>query len=120
MIMGSVHPSSSGAIVDLGNWAYGGIMVGPVFTLPTEVIEFDLRVLGGLMGVGTTSSVSNNGAGFGYNIGLGFRLNAGRVIAFPVYVDYLHTNPSVTLFGITDDIAVDVVNITFGLAFRIR
>ena len=46
--------------------------------------------------------------------------NAGRVIAFPIYVDYLHTNPSVTLFGITNDISVDAVYITFGLAFRIR
>lgn len=120
MITGSVHASSSGAIIDLGNWAYGGILLGPVFTLPTEVIEFDFRVLGGIMGVGTTSSVSNNGSGFGYNIGLGFRLNAGRLIAFPIYIDYLHTNPSITLFGNTDNLSVDVINITFGLAFRIR
>jgi len=120
MITGSVHASSSGNIVDLGNWAYGGFLVGPIFTLPTEIIEFDLRVLGGIMGVGTTSSISNNGAGFCYDIGLGFRLNAGRVITFPIYIDYLHTNPSVTLLGNTDNIAVNVINITFGLAFRIR
>jgi len=70
--------------------------------------------------VGTTSSVSNNGAGFCYDFGLGFRLNASRLIAFPIYVDYLHTNPSITLLGNTDNVAVNVINITFGLAFRIR
>lgn len=120
MITGSVHASNSGAIIDFGNWAYGGFLVGPIFTLPTKVVEFDLRVLGGMMGVGTTSSVSNNGAGFCYDFGLGFRLNASRLIAFPIYVDYLHTNPSITLFGNTDNVAVNVINITFGLAFRIR
>jgi hypothetical protein len=120
MIFGSVHASKSGSIIDLGNWAYGGFLVGPLASFPTKFVEFDFRVLGGFTGVGTTNDIENNGIGFCYNIGLGFRLNASRLIAFPIYVDYLHTNPSITILGTTDNSAVDVINITFGLAFRIR
>ena len=98
----------------------GGLLI----TFPSEKIDFDIRVMGGLMNATVKIPSLNfeaSGLGFGYDVGGVIRFHLGKVISLIVTTDYTAGKPtlsSAVVQGFEQDIAT--VNITGGVAFRMK
>lgn len=128
--------------INMGNWQYANIMVGPMFTLPVWKLNFDLRTVVGLSFLlsppqelyatdGTDElfeSRSGQTVNFAYMLGTGIRFNVNDSYAIRLSADYFRSKPS---FGIDEDsltgiltgktnyeMNIGTVNINIGLAYR--
>jgi len=109
---------------DDGIWSHGYMLGGLLITFPSERIDFDIRIMGGLMNATAKISSLNfeaSGIGFGYDVGGAIRFHLGKVVSIIVTTDYAAGNPtlsSAVVQGFEQNITT--LNITGGVAFRMK
>ena len=127
--------------VESGAFSYGGLFVGPMFSIPLKKVDLDLRVVGGFatgffpeIKVRSNTGVnfnqeSANGSCFAYSIGAGTRVHFSKKLSFIARVDYIAMTPEteVTIDYVggaeeTFDVEqpMNTVNLNLGLAFRLK
>jgi len=136
-------------VVESKNWGLGGLLVGPVGSIPivTNRFFFDVRLLGGFLyayspavyitGVesGEPDKVLNIEQGsaiaWAVDAGAGFRYNRTRNQYFILLADYLYSHPSFSNIGInteeftfardnTYSEVVSTINISIGIGYIIN
>jgi len=101
----------SGHVVDDVSYGIGGLMFGVLASTPiSPKVNFEAK---GLLGFGVFtasygSETESSEAYFGYDFGVGLRINTSNKISLLTNLDYM---------GISD---YQSVNITFGVAYRLR
>ena len=109
---------------DDGIWSHGYMLGGLLITFPSEKIDFDIRIMGGLMNATAKVPSLNfeaSGLGFGYDFGGAIRFHLGKIISLMVTTDYAAGKPTLSsaiVQGFEQDIAT--VNFTVGVAFRMK
>ncbi len=110
--------------LDDGIWSHGYMLGGLLVSFPSERIDYDIRIMGGLMNATVEVPSLNyeaSGIAFAYDIGGVIRLHLGRVISFITTADYAAGKPtmnSVNTQSFKQNIAT--FNITVGIAFRLK
>lgn len=136
-------------VVESKNWGLGGLLAGPVGSIPivTNRFFFDVRLLGGFLyayspaiyvtGVesGEPDKVLNIEQGsvisWAVDAGAGFRYNRSRNQYFILMADYLYSNPNFNNIGInTEEFSferdnaysqvVSTINISIGIGYIIN
>jgi len=136
-------------VVESKNWGLGGLLVGPVGSIPivTNRFFFDVRLLGGFLytyspaiyvtGVesGEPDKILNIEQGsaisWAVDAGAGFRYNRSRNQYFTLLADYLYSHPSFSNIGInTEEFSferdnaysqvVSTINISIGIGYIIN
>ncbi len=110
--------------IDDGVWSHGYFLGGLLITFPSERIDFDIRVMGGLMNA-TVSIPSLNyessGIAFGYDIGGVVRFHLGKVISFIVTADYAGGKPTMSSGSSQSfEQSITTLSIAGGIAFRLK
>lgn len=106
---------------DIDPWSYGGIMVGPLLSLPlTEKLELDFRPMIGYS-VTTIPDVGygiEQASSLALNIGAIFRRNVGEKISLLLSADYFSTQPEFEGYGFEQSIGT--ITFGFGVAYRLK
>ena len=105
----------------LSPWKYGGIMVGPLISLPlSKTVSWDLRPLMGFtvtqipdLGEGT-ESVSSGALG----IGTLLRINLSSNFSLMINADYFSSNPLFPTYGIQQ--SVETISCGLGFNYRLK
>jgi hypothetical protein len=110
--------------IDDGVWSYGYMLGGLLVTFPSERIDFDIRIMGGLMNATVRIPSLNfevSGLAFGWDVGGVIRLHLGRVISFIFTTDYSAGKPTLRSGNSQGfEQSISAVNFTGGIAFRIK
>lgn len=135
--------------ISSGSYGYGGLFLGPLFTLPLNKLELDLRLTGGFAsgifpeikyaGSNNGTSVSfkqesANGTGFGYAIGAGARFHISKKFNLMTRVEYIGMEPEAEIvlkqrnssgsYTEVDRMKVkqpmNTVNVLIGFAYRLK
>ncbi|MEA4980310.1 MAG: hypothetical protein VB098_10525 [Petrimonas sp.] len=90
----------------------GGLMAGPLVSTPiSSKVNLEGR---GLIGIGAfTEAGESSGAYFAYDLGVGVRINTSDKVSLLINADYINVD-------YTGEIDYNSVNVTFGVAFRLR
>jgi len=136
-------------VVESKNWGLGGILAGPVGSIPivTNRFFFDLRLLAGFIyayspaiyitGVesGEEDKVLNieqgSAASWALDVGAGFRYNRSRKQYFILLADYMYSKPSFSNIGVNTQgftferdesytQMVSTINISIGIGYIIE
>jgi len=109
-------------IVESKNWGLGGLLVGPVGSIPivTNKFFFDVRLLGGFLysyspaiyitGVesGEKDKILNieqgNAGAWALDAGAGFRYNRTRKQYFILFADYMYSEPHFSNIGVNTEV----------------
>jgi hypothetical protein len=136
-------------VVESKNWGLGGLMAGPVGSVPivTNRFFFDVRALGGFLyayspavyitGVedgepDKTLNIEQGSAGtWAVDLGAGFRYNRTRSQYFILFADYMYSEPSFSNVGVNStefeflraesySQTISTVNISIGIGYIIN
>ena len=109
---------------DDGIWSHGSFLGGLLITFPSEKIDFDIRIMGGLMNATVTISSLNfesSGIAFGYDIGGVIRFHLGKIISFIVTADYAGGKPTLSSGNSQSfEQSITTLNLAGGIAFRLK
>jgi len=102
-------------------WSYGGLMVGPLLSLPaSEKVEWDFRPMIGYS-VTTLPDIGwgiENASSFAFNFGTVLRTNVGEKVSLLLSADYFSTKPEFIDYGFEQSIAT--ISLGFGIAYRLK
>ena len=135
-------------IVESKNWGLGGLLVGPVGSLPIVINRLFLegRVLGGFLytyspaiyitgqETGEEDKIidieQSSAASWAVDVGAGFRYNRTRKQYFVLYADYMYAQPyysnvqAITNFGHTREDSftqeISTINISIGIGYIVN
>jgi hypothetical protein len=136
-------------VVESKNWGLGGLLVGPVGSVPivTNRFFFDVRAVGGFLyayspavyitGVedgeaDKTINIEQGSAGtWAVDVGAGFRYNRTRSQYFILFADYMYSEPSFSNVGVSStefeflradnySQTISTINISIGIGYIIN
>ena len=109
---------------DDGTWSEGYFLGGLLITFPSEKVDFDIRVLGGYISANvelTSVQLKGSGTDFGYDLGVLSRIHFSQRTSFIVAIDYTGGKPTIsTNDGMEFTQKIETINITAGIAFRLK
>ncbi|WP_134091078.1 outer membrane beta-barrel protein [Olivibacter sp. XZL3] len=101
-----------------GMWYYGGLLAGPLFSIPiSEKVDFDSRLqIGYSVANMKLEGYKVDGTGFAYNVGIGIRTHLAEKWSLSFNVDMLSANNK----GDYMDRKIQTIQPTVGLSYRLR
>ncbi len=110
--------------IDDGVWSHGYMLSGLLITFPSERIDYDIRIMGGIMNATIEIPSLNyevSGLAFGWDVGGVIRLHLGRVVSFIFTTDYTAGKPTLkSLNSQGFEQSISTLNVTGGIAFRLK